>query len=89
MDKLKIYKKLSKKTYNPKTEANKDEVHDSDKLMSFIVKTKERKTEEKVNDQLPAGIAAHAQLAYKINQRKPGLGPKSGEYVYTYHNLLF
>ena len=75
-EKLKIYKKLSKKTYTSKTEIQNQ---NSDKLMSFII-PKESKSET-LKEELPSGITAHAQLAYRINQRKPGLGPKSGESV--------
>lgn len=79
LDHLKIYKKLSKKAYNPK--ATPIQPVNTDQLSRFIkTKSKDNPSTE-IKSSTPSGIAAHAQLAERINQRKPGLGPKSGESV--------
>lgn len=83
--KLKIYKKLSKKVLHSKSKKEESELDPKlrqmlgqDDSKSNIVSTADKSLNKKNKEEL---TVAHALLAQRINERRPGLGPKSGESV--------
>lgn len=92
MEKVGLFKKLSKKAYGKEEEGQSGEFifnlsspdhrsHESTGKMEEFV-TYGPQTTKLMQAKGGGNIAAHAVLAQKIDQRKPGLGPKSGESVH-------